>query len=146
MSTSMDNRGLIRTKGYGIIGEKLLHRIEFIRKPRISMLSFLGQSGILENYSTEGTFNRLKFFECLKNFALSGICEKFPGKNSIFIMDGAKIHCHPRIIRYLRSLGIIPIFLPAYTPFFNPIEVIFGIMKRHLKKKFISNTKNMEIV
>jgi len=39
--------------------------------------------------------------------------------NTVF---GAKIHCHPAIIRYLRSVGIIPIFLPPYTPFFNPIQ------------------------
>lgn len=119
---SIDNQGLLRTKGYGIISEKLIYRGEFTRKPRMSMLAFLGQNGILETYVTEGTFNRLKFFENCKDFALSGICQKHPGRNSVWILDGAKIHCHASIIRYLRSLGIIPIFLPAYTPFFNPIE------------------------
>lgn len=49
-------------------------------------------------------------------------------------MDGARIHCDANIIRYLRSIGIIPIFLPAYCPFFNPIEVIFGKVKQYLKR------------
>jgi transposase len=48
-------------------------------------------------------------------------------------MDGARIHCHRGIIDYLRSVGIIPLFLPAYCPFFNPIEVMFGLMKGHMK-------------
>lgn len=58
---SIDNQGLLRTKGYGIVGEKLIYRGEFSRKPRMSMLAFLGQNGILDTYVTEGTFNRLKF-------------------------------------------------------------------------------------
>lgn len=131
---SMDNQGLLRTKGYGVIGQKLIYRGEFTRKPRMSMLAFLGQNGILDTFITDGTFNRLKFFECCKEFALGGICQKYPGRNSVWILDGAKIHCHPSIIRYFRSLGILPIFLPAYTPFFNPIEYIFGTVKQHLKR------------
>lgn len=143
---SMDNQGLLRTKGYGIVGQKLIYRGEFNRKPRMSLLAFVGQNGILETFVTEGTFNRLKFFENCKEFALSGLCEKYPGRNSIWIMDGAKIHCHPSIIRYLRSIGIIPIFLPAYTPFFNPIEYVFGYVKKHLKRKSAGSRKNMELL
>ncbi|KAG4069792.1 hypothetical protein HA402_006807 [Bradysia odoriphaga] len=143
---SIDNQGLLRTNDYGIIGERLMYRGEFTRKPRISMLAFLGQNGILDVYSTEGTFNRLKFFANCKEFALSGSCEKYPGRNSVWILDGAKIHCHPSIVRYFRSLGILPIFLPAYCPFFNPIEYVFGIMKEHLKRKCGGNKIDMELL
>lgn len=141
---SIDNQGLIRTKGYGIVGQKLIYRGEFSRKPRMSMLAFLGQNGILETYVTEGTFNRLKFFDNCKDFALSGICEKYPGRNSVWILDGARIHCHPSIVRYFRSIGIILIFLPPYTPFFNPIEYVFGYVKKHLKRKSAESRNNME--
>lgn len=141
---SMDNKGLIRTKGYGIVGERLVYRGDFTRKARISMLAFLGQNGILETYVTQGTFNRLKFFEYCKHFALSGNCEKYPGRNSVWILDGAKIHCHPSIVRYFRSLGILPIFLPAYCPFFNPIEYVFGIVKSHIKRKSAGKKINVE--
>lgn len=142
---SMDNRGLIRRKGYGIVGQKLIYRGEYIRRPRISFLCFLGQTGILDTYKTEGTFTRLKFFDCCKEFAFGGSCQTYPGKCSVWILDGARIHCHPSIIRYLRSVGIIPIFLPPYTPFFNPIEVIFGIVKSHLKRQCCGDTNNMEL-
>lgn len=142
---AMDNRGLLRRKGYGIVGKKLIFRGEYVRRPRLSFLCFLGQTGILETYRTEGTFTRMKFFECCKEFALGGTCQTYPGKSSVWILDGAKIHCHPSIIRCLRSFGIIPIFLPAYTPFFNPIEVIFGVIKSHLKRRFGANSKNMEL-
>lgn len=110
----------------------------------MSLLAFLGRNGILDTFVTEGTFNRLTFFDYCKEFALSGLCKKYPGRNSEWILDGAKIHCHPSIIRYFRSIGIIPIFLPAYCPFFNPIEYIFGYIKKHLKSA--GSRKNMEIL
>lgn len=52
----------------------------------------------------------------------------------MFIFDGEEIHCYAKLIEYLRSSGIIPIFLPAYCPFLNPIEFVFGLVKRRLKK------------
>lgn len=56
-------------------------------------------------------------------------------------MDGAKIHCDPNIVYYLRSLGIVPLFLPAYCPFFNPIEVFFGLVKHKMRKSYLENSK-----
>lgn len=60
----------------------------------------------------------------------------------MWILDGAAIHCDPNIVVYLRSLGIICIFLPAYAPFFNPIEVMFGLMKRYLRQIYQENTND----
>lgn len=142
----MDNQGLLRTKGYGLVGKKLYFRGEFKRHPRISMLVFLGQNGVLDCFKTDGTFTRVKFFECCKEFALCGSRQMYPGRNSIWILDGAKIHCHASIVRFFRSLGIFLIFLPPYTPFFNPIEIIFGIVKKHLKKNCAGSSNNMELL
>lgn len=95
----------------------------------------------MESFWTEGTFNRVKFFDCCKKFALNNIhVQRYPGFHSIWIMDGARIHCDPNIIRYLRSIGIIPIFLPPYCPFFNPVEIAFGLMKRFLRKHHHENS------
>lgn len=128
---SIDNRSMLRPRGYGVRGQRLVFRGEFVRKPRESMLCFIGQEGMLEAFSTNGTFNRLTFFDCCRRFALeSDQVQCYPGRHSIWIMDGAKIHCSAKIIEYFRSIGIFPIFLPAYCPFFNPIEVVFGLCKR----------------
>ncbi|KAJ3240083.1 Serine kinase [Chytriomyces hyalinus] len=87
---SFDNRGMLRRRGYALKGQKLLVRGEYQRLPRVSMLSFIGCSGLLENYSTEGTFDRLKFTECCRKFALqSGKVKVYPGANSIWILDDA---------------------------------------------------------
>lgn len=131
-----DNKGMLRNKGYGVKGQRLIHRGEFVRKPRISLLCFLGQAGLQASYQTEGTFTRKFFFDYLKDFALSNNVRTYPGRHSVFILDGAKIHCDPSITTYLRSLGIVVIFLPAYCPFYNPIEIMFGLCKRRMKKTY----------
>lgn len=67
---SFDNRDMLRKKGFGFKGQKLFYRGEFCRKPRVSLLCFIGVNGLLDTFSTEGTFDRLKFVECCKEFAL----------------------------------------------------------------------------
>lgn len=132
---SFDNKDMLRKKGYGVVGQKLIYRGEFCRKPRVSFLCFLGLNGMLDSFWTEGTFNRQKFFNCCRTFALNNPhVQRYPGFHSVWILDGARIHCDANIIRYFRSIGIIPIFLPAYCPFFNPIEFVFGQIKQHLRR------------
>ncbi|XP_053685759.1 uncharacterized protein LOC128735293 [Sabethes cyaneus] len=139
---SFANRELVRNRGYEMKGQKLVFRGEFCRKPRVSCLCFLGQSGIVECFETEGTFTRQKFFDCCRKMALfNNNVRSYPGKFSVWVMDGACIHCDANIIQYLRSLGIIPLFLPAYCPFYNPIEVIFGLVKKYLKRNLIEGDK-----
>ncbi|EEY64969.1 uncharacterized protein PITG_16415 [Phytophthora infestans T30-4] len=54
-----DNRGIMRKRG------------EFQRKPRVSMLAFIGVNGIIDYYDTVGTFDRLEFVRCCQDFASS---------------------------------------------------------------------------
>ncbi|KAH9112070.1 hypothetical protein AeMF1_013536 [Aphanomyces euteiches] len=131
---SFDDRDILRRHGYCRRGKKLIHCGEFCRKPRVSLLCFLGMNGVLDTFMTEGTFTRWKFVDCLRQFGTSGLVKQYPGEFSVWIMDGARIHCHPNIVYYLRSLGIIPLFLPAYCPFYNPIEYLFGLVKRKFKR------------
>jgi transposase len=134
---SCDNRSMLRKKGWGLIGEKVLHRAIFKRSKRISVLAFLGVDGIVEVFQEEGTFTRLKFFNCIKNLLVSGKVEKYPGRNSVWVLDGASIHLSPDIVSYLFCMGIKVIFLPAYAPFFNPIENLFGMVKRYCQRIYI---------
>ncbi|XP_062533313.1 uncharacterized protein LOC134202300 [Armigeres subalbatus] len=133
---SFDNRDMNRDKGYGPIGKRVLNHGNHVRRARISLLCFLGIGGLLEASMTDGTFTRLKFFEACREFALRGPVHQYPGKNSIWILDGARIHTDANIVRYFRSLGIMFVFLPGYCPHFNPIEILFGLVKQRFKKEF----------
>eukprot|EP00733_Pompholyxophrys_punicea_P001942 Pompholyxophrys_punicea_v1_NODE_1204_length_868_cov_14.371614.p2 type:complete len:113 gc:universal NODE_1204_length_868_cov_14.371614:130-468(+) len=62
----------IRKKGWFLRGHRPVYKSFFQRGSRISGLSFLGVNGLFETF-TEGTFNRLHFFECCQKLLDSGI-------------------------------------------------------------------------
>lgn len=123
---------MIRKEGYGAKGKKLLYRGEFGRSIRSSCLCFVGVEGVLNVY-----------VEFCRRFSLDrqSKVEQYPGKHSVWIMDGAKIHCNDNFVYYLRSLGILTISLPAYCPVFNSIEFVFGMVKKKLQKLNNNETK-----
>jgi transposase len=133
---SLDNRGMVRKRGWFKRGEIPIARGSNGRTERISILSFIGVSGLLDTDSVDATFTRIEFFNSIVSFLDKGIVEPYPGKNSLWIMDGAMIHLDEAMMDYLFSRGVVVIFLPAYCPFYNPIELFFGLVKAHCKKKY----------
>ncbi|EEY57227.1 uncharacterized protein PITG_11053 [Phytophthora infestans T30-4] len=99
---SFDNRGMIRKRCLGA--------------------GIYGVTGIIDYYNTEGTFDRVQFFTCCRDFAYSarGHVRQYPGSNSVWIMDGASIHRGLEIIHFLRSIGIVPNFSAGLLPILQP--------------------------
>ena len=58
----------------------------------------------------------------------------FDGINhtSIMVLDKASFH-HSNIITLLSSAGILTIWLPPYSPDYNPIEEAFSYVKYYLR-------------
>jgi transposase len=67
---SFDSRGMLRNLGYGIYGQRLIFRGEFVRRPRESFLCFLGETGIVEYYSTEGNIHSSEVFPGLQRHGI----------------------------------------------------------------------------
>ena len=58
----------------------------------------------------------------------------FPDTNSILIMDNCAIHHVQEIKDFLNDMGIMLLYLPPYSPDFNPIEELFSYLKYYLKE------------
>ncbi|EGZ29535.1 hypothetical protein PHYSODRAFT_476885 [Phytophthora sojae] len=115
----------------------------FLDEAPVSVLAFIGINGIIDYFNTDGTFDRLEFTKCCQDFVHShrGHVGLYPGRNSVWILDGAAIHRHPEIVHYLRSVGVVPIFLLAYCSFLNPIEFLFGYVKRSCQRHYTESSK-----
>eukprot|EP00734_Pompholyxophrys_sp_LG126_P000376 Pompholyxophrys_sp_v1_NODE_144_length_1580_cov_7.482623.p1 type:complete len:373 gc:universal NODE_144_length_1580_cov_7.482623:399-1517(+) len=133
---STDNRAMLRKRGWFLKNSAPIYFSLFRRGTRLSILSFLSCNGLIETYQTPGTFTRLVFLDCVKKLLDSGKIQKYPGRGSVWIMDGASIHVDQSMIEYCTQRGIHIIFLPAYCPFYNPIEVIFGLVKRRCRELY----------
>jgi len=55
----------------------------------------------------------------------------------ILVLDNCRVHCAGNsftlLSSFLRNLGIQMMFLPKYSPEFNPCENCFSVMKRWLR-------------
>ena len=45
---------------------------------------------------------------------------------SVAVMDNCSIHHTELVMDLLKEAGIVVIFLPPYSPDYNPIELVFG--------------------
>lgn len=55
-----------------------------------------------------------------------------PAGTVVLVLDNATIHRSEASMRAAEELGIIPVFLPPYSPDLNPIEIGWRDMKREL--------------
>jgi len=57
----------------------------------------------------------------------------YPGNNSVIVLDNARIHHDEEWIEIVEKLGGHVLFLPPYSPDYNPIETAFAFIKSWLK-------------
>ncbi len=103
---SFNNRCCYRTRGYAPQGQQIAMSGNYQRGARLSMLCFINVWGVADTFTTPGTFTRKVFARCCSEFVRSGKAGKYPGRNSIWVLDCARIHCHERLVRWLRSQGV----------------------------------------
>ncbi|MGC8497555.1 MAG: transposase [Thermoplasmata archaeon] len=66
-----------------------------------------------------------------------------PKGSIMIILDNFKSHHAKNVIKKAVELGIDPIFLPPYSPDFNPIEFIWKSIKRIISRSFIDSRESM---
>lgn len=55
-------------------------------------------------------------------------------KNAVIVMDNASFHRKSRLFPLVKQAGIHLVFLPPYSPEYNPIENFWAWLKRYLRK------------
>jgi transposase len=69
-------------------------------------------------------------YEVLKNLRES---EDNCGKDILIFMDNARIHKHPLVLETAAQFKAHVLFNSEYSPWLNPIEQWFAIVKRRLR-------------
>lgn len=62
-------------------------------------------------------------------------------KGGVFILDNCSIHKIANALKPLIDKGVTVLFLPPYSPDFNPIEMSWSKIKSYLRK-VCANTKS----
>jgi transposase len=102
---------------------------------RWSILPALTCDGYIDWVIHHGAINAELFIQFLEERVLPN-CSPYPGKMSVLVMDNASIHKNPRLREICDNAGVLLVFLPPYSPDFNPIESTFKDLKAWIKRHY----------
>jgi len=109
----------------------------------IAMISALSDEGWLFSQLRKGTnweAEMLEFLILLDQRMAKYYGWSFRAKRSkiIILMDNASIHKTKKIEEFFSKFDYLSISLPQYTPEWNPIERVFGILKSRISAKSLN--------
>jgi len=84
-------------------------------------------------HTIKGTTNAMDFYDFLTRLLLP-VLGQYPYKNSVIILDNARIHQKEQIFELAALMNFKCVFLPPYTPELNPIEFTYGWLKQRLRR------------
>ena len=109
--------------------QRIREGIKDCRFKRQSILSTVSFDGQQVPIIFDGTLNKELFAEYLETQLAPTLAP-----DSILILDNSSVHKSKKAIETLEALNINYMFLPPYSPDFNPIEFLWSKMKTTLKK------------
>jgi len=122
------NIGMTRLYGRSPKGERIVEYIPDVRYKRISVISTIRVSGETNPFAYSGTLNGNLFMQYIWECVVPTL-----KPYDILVMDC--LSTHMKIIsEMVESVGANVLYLPQYSPDFNPIETVFSQVKSELKK------------
>jgi len=131
--SGFDARDNYRNMAWGFKGVKIIGERQGKRVSRTSLLMAKRGKEWLSPLVFKGTCNTLFFREWLEKMLLPEISEK--QNKQVIIMDNASIHRSKKVREVIENAGHILLYLPPYSPDYNPIENVFGTIKKILRYK-----------
>jgi len=121
---------LLRLFGYARKGTKFSNVRRYLKGLKLNLLSAVSFNGglvafrVIDENTTTTDFNRFILDDLLPNVPVGGV----------IVLDNASIHKCLELKAEVEMLGRHLIFLPPYSPTFNPIELSFGFIKGKLQQ------------
>jgi transposase len=133
--SGLDKRDGARRTGWAPKGVTPLTTSLLRRGKRYHLLPALTLKGLLDALVYQGSTNREGFKMWLETRVLPRMT-RFPGPQSVLVMDNASWHHGDEIYTMCDKAGILLLYLPPYSPDFNPIEEYFGDLKRYIRRHY----------
>ena len=120
---------MTRLYGRAFSNERVNDYVPDVRFERTSVMGALGLCGIIAPFTYEGTLNRELFSVYVKECLAVAM-----KKGDTLILDNCSVHTVKDILKPLIDKGVNVVFLPVYSPDFNPIELAWSKIKAYLRK------------
>ena len=120
---------MARTRGRCLRGERLRSPVPHGHWKTTTLVAGLRLSGIAAPFVLDGPINRDAFQAYVDQVLVP---ELAPG--DVVVMDNPGSHKGPAVREAIEAAGARLLFLPPYSPDFNPIEMAFAKLKALLRK------------
>lgn len=120
---------MARTRGRGPKGERVLGRVPYGHWKTTTFIAGLRTTGLIAPFVIDRPTDRDVF---LTYVARCLVPELRPG--DIVVMDNLPAHKVDGVCRMIEATGARLLYLPAYSPDLNPIEMAFSKLKALLRK------------
>jgi transposase len=110
-------------------GRRAVGHVPRGKRPHITWLATLTPAGIGASVVLPGAVDRQAFDAFVERWLVPGLR---PGQ--IVLLDNLKVHDSATARRLIAAAGCHLVFLPTYSPDFNPIEQAFAKVKQALRR------------
>jgi len=121
-----------RLNGWAFTGMRAHKSCKFVRGTRYSLLPAITIDGIIYSHIKVGGYNGEEFLEYLDG--LTAQMNPYPGPRSVLVIDNCRIHHVLGVEELCAARGIKLIYLPPYSPDYNPIEECFSFIKAYIRR------------
>lgn len=105
---------------------------------QVMVWSVMSAQGTGRLYIVEGMMNQHQYKKVLKTRLIPQLNDWFPNKDYVFMHDSAPCHKAKSVTKFLSANNIKTLSWPGNSPDMNPIENLWSIVKRRLKKTNIT--------
>ena len=127
-----DKRTGFRRKGWAPLGVTPIRNTPYQREGRYQILPAYTQDGLLLSRVFQGSTDSAIFEGFVRE--LLPYCGRWPEPKSVLVMDNASFHHCQELEHMCRVAGVKILYLPPYSPDFNPIEEFFAELKAFIKR------------
>ena len=119
---------MTRLHGRAPLGERLIDKVPHGHWQTTTLIAALGIQGMHGSTVVDGAVNADVFEAFVEQVLVPDL-----HAGDVVVMDNLSSHKRSKTRRLIESAGAQLLFLPPYSPDFNPIEMIFAKIKQRLR-------------
>jgi len=119
---------MTRRRGRAPRGQRVVGRVPRNHGNNVTCLAAMSSTGLQAPCVFEAGVDSALFLHWVKKWLLPGL-----RRGTTIVLDNLNVHRNPEVRQAVEAAGCQLVFLPAYSPDFNPIELVFAQLKTHLR-------------
>lgn len=119
---------MTRARGRAPRGERVVGAVPRNHGANVTCLVAMGPTGMQAPCVVEGAVNSALFVRWVRDWLLPAL-----DRGTTVVLDNLSVHRHAAVREAVEAAGCHLVYLPSYSPDFNPIELAFAKLKVHLR-------------